>query len=290
MKRRELLAGSVAAALVSGSAASATGAPPPAGAATPRHVPALDLSTEASRLRAFIRMSGSTDGALLWNYLKTTYFGTVDGRMVPFHGLAAVVISRHVPLPGGGWLATSLEQAYRTDLETGKVLERWRNPVTGETVPVPPWNFTPVRTRIAPNLEHTRTDEVPGRIDTHRILSVDQQGDDVVFATQSMIDVTRQLSPAPFVYNELLTLKASARDLMAPDLPHVPAVCLYTSLATRWRPWMRMGDRPGQFVGSGLGRYGVAIADLPAVWLAETERVRPQLLKDPAAALSASPG
>ena len=112
----------------------------------------------------------------------------------------------------------------------------------------------------------------------------------MVFTTQAMIDVTRQLSPEPFVYNELLTLTASARDLKAPGVPHVPTTCLYTSLATRWRPWMRMGDRPGQFVGNGLGRYGVAIADLPAVWLAETERVRPQLLKDPAAALSASPG
>jgi hypothetical protein len=61
---------------------------------------------------------------------------------------------------------------------------------------------------------------------------------------------------------------------------------IYTSLASRWRPWMKMGERPGQFVGNGVGRYGVALADLPPAWLAETERVRPALLKDPAAALA----
>ncbi len=47
-----------------------------------------------------------------------------------------------------------------------------------------------------------------------------------------------------------------------------------------------MGDRPGQFIGNGIGRYGVSIADLPPAWLAETERLHPKLLKDPAAALA----
>ncbi len=205
---------------------------------------------------------------------------------MPFHGLDAVVFSRLQKLPDGNWLSTTLEQAYRTDLATGKVIERWRNPVTGETVDVPPWNFAPVQQRITPSLEHLRDDHIPGRLDTHRVLAVEQRGEDVVVSTLAMIDVSRELSPAPFTYNELLTLTASARELARPAAPHVPTQVSYTSLASRWRPWMRMGDRPGQFVGNGVGRYGVAIADLPSAWLAETERLRPQLLKDPAAALA----
>lgn len=275
MKRRDLLAATALTTLAATS-----------GAARARGTPRLDLASDAARLRAYLRMSGSTDGAILCHYLKSVYFGTVDERLVPFHGLDAVVFSRLEKLPDGNWLSTTLEQAYRTDLDSGKVLARWRNPVTGETVDVPPWNFTPVRVRITPSLEHLRDDHVPGRIDTHRVLSVEQRGDDVVVSTQAMIDVTRQLSPQPFVYNELLALTASARDLADPAAPHVPTQVVYTSLASRWRPWMKMGERPGQFVGNGVGRYGVSLAELPPAWLEETERVRPQLLKDPAAALA----
>lgn len=287
MKRRDLLAVSVLSTLATGiptNVAAATrttrrtaGSPP---------APRLDLASDAARLRTYLRMSGSLDGAILCSYLKSTYFGTVDERLVPFHGLDAVVFSRLEKQPDGHWLAVSLEQAYRTDLESGQVIHRWRNPVTGETVDVPPWSFAPVRIRITPKLEHLRNDHVPGRIDTHDVRSIEQHGEDVVVSTQARIDVTRELSPQPFVYNELLSLTASARDLAEPDAPHVPTQVIYTSLASRWRPWMKMGDRPGQFVGNGLGRYGVALADLPPAWLAETERVRPQLLKDPAAALA----
>ncbi len=287
MKRRELLAACAIASIAAPGAASAeamsrTKTREAGAKATPR----LDLASDAARLRAYLRMSGSTDGKILCSYLQSVYFGTVDERLVPFHGLDAVVFSRLEKLPDGNWLSVSLEQAYRTDLDSGKVITRWRNPVTGETVDVPPWNFSPVNVRITPTLEHLRNDHVPGRIDTHRVLSVEQRGEDVVVSTQAMIDVTRELSPQPFVYNELLSLTASARALADPDTPHVPTQVSYTSLASRWRPWMKMGERPGQFVGNGVGRYGVSLADLPAAWLAETERVRPQLLKDPAAALA----
>ena len=290
MKRRELLSASALSTFAAsvGALASAATRTAPRTASRPIDGPAprLDLSTDAARLDAYLRMSGSTDGAILCNYLKSTYFGTVEGRLVPFHGLDAVVFSRLEKLPDGLWLATTLETAYRTDLDNCQVITRWRNPVTGETVDVPPWNFAPVRQRITPSLAHLRDEHIPGRTDTHRVLAVEQRGEDVVVSTQAMIDVSRELSPAPFVYNELLSLTASARDLARRGLSHVPTMVVYNSLATRWRPWMGMGDRPGQFVGNGIGRYGVSIADLPPAWLAETERLHPKLLKDPAAALA----
>jgi hypothetical protein len=58
---------------------------------------------------------------------------------------------------------------------------------------------------------------------------------------------------------------------MAGSKTHFEATC-------SWRPWLKMGDRPGYLTASGEGGFGVKLTDLPAAWLNETANSRPELL------------
>jgi hypothetical protein len=79
-------------------------------------------------------------------------------------------------------------------------------------------------------------------------------------------------------------MQARLSDLQAPDAKRVPCLTGYTSVVS-WRPWLKMGDRPGHLMGQGAGRYGVSLESLPANWHAATAALRPDVLRDPSGPL-----
>lgn len=243
----------------------------------------LDLVTAQSRLRAYLRMRGSLDDRVVIGFVTGRYYGVVDTDPTPLFGVAAATFSRYRALPGGSVSMVSCEQAYYTDLETGEVLDEWINPLAGERVKV-----AVVRTEGS---KRTLSDRMafsgpatPGIQFEQLVLPPDRRGDDVVFVEQVRFVANAPGQPKPFRYSEAVSACSSALDLARPDTPRVPCTTAFTNMSG-WRPWMRMGDRPGVLVGHGSGRYGATLEELPTVWLAATRRNRPELLTDPAAVL-----
>jgi len=109
-------------------------------------------------------------------------------------------------------------------------------------------------------------------------------GDDIWFTERILSEIEPAGADKAFHYNELTTMHASRADVMNPDAKRVPCDTHF-SATVGWRPWLKMADRPGHLLGDGQGRYGVAVDNLPPVWLQATLRSRPEIIHDPLAVL-----
>lgn len=267
--RRAVIAAAAAAALLRPAAASA-----------------LDLAAPADRLRAYMLMRGALDGRLVAGCVSGRYYGVVGSEVRPLYGVVGATFARFRQAEGGGYDGASYEVPFFTDLDTGAVLDRWPNPYTGEEVSVPAPGFPPSRIAISPSLELTLPSPPPGLTLDHRVLPAETMGDDVWMTEETFTSMSLPGRSEPVRYTEMLTLHARRSDLDAPGAARVPCQTGFLAVVS-WRPWQKMGDRPGHLTGHGAGRYGVPMEEMPAAWLRAASERRPEVLKDPGAPLDA---
>ncbi len=250
----------------------------------------LDLANRQDRLTAIAKMRGSTDGRLSIGFVIGTRYAVPEHQAIPMLGILAATFSQYRRLDADNFEARSIEVAFFTDLETGRLLETWKNPVTGKVVDVP-------QTRMGPSLIRMTADGLvvpqpgggpPGFTLTHRFLEPVVVGDDV-WLTE---DIRAQGGPAgqPFVYNELSTYHASKSALDDPAAASVAARIDYQSLIT-YRPWMGFDDTPGHTIARGSGARAAGVEALPAYYLELARRYHGDVIDDPLGVLAgADPG
>lgn len=282
MDRRSLMAvaggGAVASTL-----AGALGASGTALAARTRRTP-LDLTTVAGRLRAFMLMRGALDDRVIVSWMSARYYGVVDDRMDPMFAVVSAVFSRFRPRDGG-WEAVNAEIAWFTDPQTDKVLDTYHNPYTGEDVTVPGGGFAPSKVRFGSDLSLHLDKDIPGLTMDHEVLPFAVRGDDVWVTERSRTAMTFPGASRPFRYSESNTFHASKAAMEAPGVTRVPVQVSFVNVCS-WRPWLKMGDRPGHLTATGMGGHDATLAQLPPAWVEATSARRPELLKDPAAILA----
>jgi hypothetical protein len=257
-----------------------------AGLATSR--PALS-SPEANTLEQFTRMRGALDDRLVIGFLRGRYSGVVDGEMTPLFGLFSATFSRYRATSAGVEIH-GFEQAYFTDLETNAVLGAWKNPYTGETVEVPVTSLPPSKLVIGPDLRFHGVSAAPETVTFDMSASGPEIiGDEVFFTERVSASRTIEGSARPTRYNDITSLRARLDDLDRPGARVARCQTGWQGVVS-WRPWLRMGDRPGQLVAFGHGGYGVALEALPKPWLEATDRLRPVLLTHPEGGLDQAEG
>ena len=272
LSRRGMLAASAGAALAVSRAAPAAGI-------------AADLATPRGRLRAFMLMRGALDDRLVIGYLTARYYGVVGDEAMPLFGVASAVFARYRPAADGGYKGASFEVPFFTDLETGKVLESWKNPYTGEAVRPPRTKFPPAEIVIGPDVTLSTPNARAGAVVDRRVFAPSVTGDDVWIVQQSITSIPAPGSAKPFHYAEIVTLHARGAELAVPTAKRVRCETAYDSISS-WRAWMNMGDRPGHLSGIGFGGYGDALDVLSSSWLEVARAEMPELIKDPGAALA----
>ncbi|MEO7385918.1 MAG: DUF1838 family protein [Gammaproteobacteria bacterium] len=244
----------------------------------------LDLGNKRDRLTALAKLRGATDDRLVIGYVVGARYAVPEHRLIPMMGILAATFSQYRRVSADAFEARSLEVAYFTDLDTGRLLETWKNPVTGTTVDVP-------LTRLGPSTVTLTADgltvanpagEAAGLKLRHVFQPPVVVGDNVWVTEQ--INIDGPPGPRPFVYNELSTFQARKFELDDPARATVPAQIQYQSLIT-YRPWMDFGDTPGHTVARGAGARVATLAELPPDYLELTRRLHPDVLKDPLAVL-----
>ncbi len=244
----------------------------------------LDLGDRRNLLTAIAKLRGATDDRLVIGYVIGARYAVPEHRLVPMMGIMAATFSQYRRVSDDAFEARALEIAYFTDLTTGQLLEKWKNPVTGTTVDVP-------RTRMGPSSVTLTADGLTvanpsGEAAGLRLQHVFQPpvvvGDNVWITEQ--INVDGPPGPRPFVYNELTTFHARKSELDDPARANVATQVQYQSLIT-YRPWMGFGDTPGHSLARGAGKHVAGIHELPPYYLELTKRLHPDVLKDPLALL-----
>lgn len=237
-------------------------------------------ASDKSPLRRFIKMRGALDNRLVIGCVTGAYQGVVNGKTTPLFGLVSAVFSKYQAQPGG-YAITEFEQAYYTDLETGKVLTHWKNPYTNETIAVPTYNGPVERNFVTEALKfHGAITPPPAVRVEHVAQGPDINGANITFVERVSVSVAAAAGKPGFRYQDHTSLRAKLGDV---DDPHTATSGSATNFAAAcsWRPWLNMQNHAGQMTASGQGRFGVTLTGLPGAWLEATSSLRPDLLKHP---------
>lgn len=276
--------------LLGATAAGVTGLPALAStamASTALAAPAMDLSRPEDFLTAVAKLRGSTDERLCMGWVIGARYAVVNKEAIPMMGILAGTFSRYRRLGDNAYSARALEVAYFTDLETGKLLETWENPVTGKVIEVPQVRMGPSSFDItAEGLEIKRAaGEAVGMELRHRFEPAVVRGDDVWITEVIKVDGQPPRQGAKrFVYNEMSTYHGRLSDIADPAQAAVPTSVSFHGLVT-FRPWMGFGDTPGHTTAHAAGTRAARVEDMPKYYLELTERYHPDVLNDPLAAL-----
>ncbi len=246
----------------------------------------LDLGNKRDLLTALAKLRGATDDRLVLGYVVGARYALPEHRAIPMMGILAATFSQYRRISADAFEARALEIGYFTDLNTGKLLEKWKNPVTGTTVDVPLTRMGPSRIVLtADGLTVPRLSGEAAGMQLQHIFQPPVVVGDNVWVTEQ-INIDGPPGPRPFVYNELSTFQARKSELDDPARATVPTQVQYQSLIT-YRPWMGFGDTPGHTLARGAGMRVASVAELPPYFLELTRRLHPDVLKDPLGVLTA---
>jgi len=256
----------------------------------PASAPPPDLSAPKSQLTALIRMRGALDDRLVISFLEGVYYGVMETRIRPLYGLSAGLFRQYRARPDGGYDYANFELVYVTDLETGELLTEFRNPYSGRTGKPPQTRLGPTRLTIAPTLEVLRpgaAEREPSPGNFHRFRPPRVVGDDVWIVEESAVQAP---PPMNFAFNEVLTYRASLRELSDPRLAHVRTDVQFSPVIG-WRPWQGMDGfdgPPSHVMGVCAGRVVTTFDELPARYREWTARFHPDVRADPLKVLAAA--
>ena len=86
-------------------------------------------------LNAYRKMRFAQHERPTYWWMKATKYGLRDDILTPLYGMEIASIFK-VQEEAAGFVNRSLEIVYSTDLATGELLKEWKNPYTGETLPI----------------------------------------------------------------------------------------------------------------------------------------------------------
>lgn len=266
----------------------------PAGAASAAD---LDPGRKPDLLTALMKMRGSLDGGLTFGWVRARRFAVSRGVVEPLCGFVAATLNRFERVSDDLFSVVTLEITHYTDLDSDELLTSVVMPFTKRRVQVPAYRFGPAVTRFAVSLEE-KSDFAPAKGTT--------EGE---FAPAGSVLMSKSIAPAhvhrgqlyvrheeygrvfpaaatvpSLFYKESTVWSAPVGEVLSGTGTQVDAQVAYSAL-TSWRPWMQMGDLPGNTVENGVGGRARTLADMPPDWLRFTRQVHPDVLADPEAAL-----
>jgi hypothetical protein len=255
-----------------------------AAAAVPAKAATVDPLSPSRRYATLVKLRGALDERVFAGYVEGRYYGYVEGRLVPFYGLLAGTLTQHRRQPDGTFRGVSFELAYFTDWETGELLDGWKNPLTGKTVPVPRFRTAPGAFRITADWRIAFEDAMPGGTNSDRFLKPIAEGDDLWITEENRSEFLATKTEPAFFYNELVTYHGRVADLASPA-PWCDTTVAFQSEVS-WRPWLEMGNATGHLVGNAAGRKLKHLDAMPARWLAWGRKHHADVFADPVAFLA----
>jgi Protein of unknown function (DUF1838) len=235
---------------------------------------AVDLTDPKTSNEAFVRMRADTSGQDVYADWHTTVFIVEPGkRAMPIMRLDGFNVGRAIKRDDGSYQWLSREVAYYRDLKTGKILDKWENPLTGKTNDVVQVINDPVNSVFAGSRAF------PFRV----------KGDDVFMTFDVPLAYPNALLPADFpeestgptyFATETFMFFAKMSDFANPKLTSVPATYAWARTGP-WLPWMKLGQRPGYVLYTGQGKKLKDKSELDPVVREYTEKNYPDFMKAP---------
>lgn len=210
----------------------------------------------------WVKVRNSTKGeSVFLSWTGGIYALIPNEPKVHLFNMVGMNVSRSVDEGDGSWDFASRELTYYLDPNTDEILHQWENPWSGEVLTVVHVSNNPVQGRFKGEFPAT----VEGDFTTFSF-DLFSQYDNPLAADERFVDY----SPDPMYQAvELFKLTVPTKDLRDPEVSSVTPLILSWDRIGPWVPWMKMGDRTGQLIYSGLGHKVTRFEALPQVLQAE---------------------
>jgi hypothetical protein len=296
LSRRELLAaGGVAAAV----ALTGDGA----AAAPVRGLRDLALETGDGNARLMTRILANLDsGRAKHGWYRGRVMGVAPGAAArDLLGIMGMSSQRAVPLPDRpGWMLLQREVGFFFDLGTGKVVDRWRNPLNDETVDVLHIANPSVSRDVEPVERDARFYDDPARAAASAkpfVLPWQTAGDRLFVEQHSHFWARNPLDPAVWVressgpmlqVSDMLSYNVSLPKALDPAITSLEHWGAWVHVRP-WQPWMLMGSAPGHLLYNCFTGSADELAGIPADIVALTRERFPDFLTPPEKRTRAEP-
>jgi hypothetical protein len=236
-----------------------------------RQPTAVDFSDPLTALRTHVKMVGSLGTGSVVSFMRLNIYADLgEGNYVPFFTMNNILVDYWEPKGDDQYEMRKYEVGFYTRHDTQQPLEEFKNPVTGETLPIHLFRLGPVPRLYTPT-------GVMAMGYTPKLLPIETIGDRVFLATESIESRPDMLQPGKTSYtNSFMTISAKLDDVLDPDVLSAPAH-LQLQNKNRWAPWMGMGDRPGGTVARGFGGKITGLEALPPAVKAGALRLVPEI-------------
>lgn len=264
----------------------ATDALPRVGGTLPRRAP--DLAVPENNLRALVRMTASLrEVDVPWWYDGTIYAVVPGENPLPFVKFEGMELYWMRHLPGGEYELVGNTVTFFRDLDSGRMIDSLRNPLTGKDNGVAPavqgggpgrgFNYS-VR-GVRPSKFLDRMPERPLVLDWS-------------FARDTVwLHNTTAYPPGlPPPRLQRQTMFAPLDAFLREREDSLPAV-FSSTVFMPWLKWMDMGEQPGHLVWHASGAKLKSVGDLPEEYRRRAEAEFPQLMTaDPSRPREVPPG
>lgn len=239
-----------------------------------------DLEEPEQLLEAYMRLSGALDDRLVVWWMDGVRYGVVDARATALFGMKIGMFHQFFRQTDGTHKLVIFELTYYTDLTSGKLLEEFDNPYTGERNRVS-------HVRLGPEIRH-QTSAGLARPDNPMVEEYASSlgpalisNDDVWIPTSVEARIRFPKPTAPeIVLSIYTTIHGSVTDALDTTLLSAPCSLAFQNVL-RWEPFMRMGDRPGNMMSRAAGRKLESVDELPDDYRRIAERMHPGYIDDP---------
>ena len=219
---------------------------------------AITLKNPVQRTKLIAKVLGSTVEEERHGYLKFHVFGFAgDGNLIPFFTMNNYVVQKWRPGNDGSYELEHYEAAYYSKFDTNEPIEEWENPLTGESLKIPPFVLGPVPRSYGPDLGKSSASFAPDPMNITMI------GDRVYIPTLSKFEFPNALSvedwgpysSGPITYwDSMLVYSAGVQDVFDNSKTHVGAEMHMQNLVS-WAPFMKLGQSPGRTMVRAYGQH-----------------------------------
>ena len=231
-------------------------------------------------------MRSDAGGAALWWY-QGTFFAKPEGEITrPLMRIDGASRVTFEPAGSGRYRSRMDEAGFFSDLETGALLEQWRNPLNGKTVEPEHYRSGAASLITADSVAPDIEELPPGIVFEGQMTPFVSHGDSAWVSEELFVSAPSQdpREPALKVQTSLATFHSRLSELDDRQRDFVPCELNYSTLAT-WRGWMEMGDRPGVISWRLVGSKLKSVDELPqnlAALLRERQADLLELMASPA--------
>lgn len=237
------------------------------------------LSDPIKRSDMIVKVMGSTAREDTYAFLKFHVYGYAGENIIPFFTMNNVIVQKWTPMedPGHYELA-HYEVAYYSEFDETTPIETWENPITGETIEIPPFILGPINRQYTP-------DGIIAPGIAPNPLNISVIGDRVFIPTQSVDKTINPMSGPewgpyssdPTVYwDSMLTFSADIEEVLDPSLKKVDSEIHMQNLVS-WNPYFKMGFIPGRTMVRAFGTNLESLDDIPPEVRAGLEQYTPEI-------------